>query len=621
MNSPRLTLAYAGSGVADVADTWWIRIEQEGVTDDTATVSEAASLLDAAYAINPCDTEASADQVEDPEEEVFQSAVASAVKVAACDYDADGNVKVYLYIVRSHLAEPYKLQLQGGEQGAVERVTGPKTVSQRVEGAASLVLPWPVVSGFGASWRGAVYSEAGAVTSPEIRRTGNTLNFGQAVTGTIVASYRTACDRVEVTVLGTEAGAPGTCTARAFFHGLVAEHDCELPEAAEVAVNRFCEEKWQAPSDDKVTCYQIHRLHRVCSCSDHEMEVIETEVEVDCPGDMRCSGNATECRHLLGTETATEYVQCAADKTGTFDGDLADPEFYLTRCCHPPGGRSLPQCKVRKSVWRGGAPIDPGAEYYRGLYGPTSRFAPVGPPAGICGEWTIEQRIMGTNCCAGVEPLAWDWDESAEVVAPSSVATVEVSGGGRFPCDWIIVGQGFWLDAERSTKRLYSAGTMAHVFTDATACGGADIYVSDGCSQTMGSIRSTNGRWQIRWDGYPHCLEDPASAGFFECSSYNYPIDSGYTGQARGRWWYGPYTSDPPLEESIQAGRDSHICGLWAKGSCGGDWFVRAPVDGAVILLPALVGGHPWHCVAARGSVSACVYYYTYQLKVCEWVC
>jgi hypothetical protein len=618
MSSPRITFTYTGAGVADVADTWWIRIEQEGVTDDTATVSAAASLLDAAFAINPCDTEASADPVDAPGQEDFESAVAGVVQVAACDYDADGNVKVYLYIVRSHLTEPYKLQLQGGEQGAVEQVDGPVTVSQRVEGAASLVLPWPVVSGFCAAWRGAVYSEAGSIHQPKIRRSGNTLNFGQAVTGTIVANYQTEYDRIDVTVLGTEEGEPGACTARAFFHGLVAEHECKLPDASEVDTDRYCEEKWRAPSDDQVICYKINRLHQVCSCSEHEVDVIETEVEVDCPENMRCSGNATECRHLVGTESATEYVQCAGDKTGTFDGNLSDQEFYFSRCCEWPR-RDLPQCKVRKSVWLGGAPIDPGAEHYRGLYGPTSRFVPVSPPAGICGEWTIEQRIMGTDCCDGVEPLAWDWDEAAEVVAANGTATVGVTGGGRFPYTWIIMGEGFWLGSGK--KRLVTSGPTVTVY-GVNACGSANIYVSDGCSQTRGEIRSTAGRWQHRWSGYPHCVEDPSADGFFQCSAYIDGFVSGHSGRLRGRWWYGPYDTSPPAEAPIMASRISHICGLWAKAGCAGDWFVRAPVDDDLFYLPALVVYGMANCVAVGGgTVNACLYHFVEQLAVYEWVC
>ncbi len=601
MSAHTLALIYQAAEIDRISDPYWIRIEPVGQEPETATVSQAAGLLDALYQIDPCTAGEPQGELVEPED--FAPTVAAAIDLAYCRQAYDGSVEMQIRVIRSHLAEPYRLQLQGGELIRTLRVS--EQVTRTLEISGQTTLDYPVVSGF--------------ACSPEpLARVGNTLLFAAELDGhTLRASYQTRYDLATIKVLGVD-GEPGECRALAFHHGLVADETLTPPPAEAVDRSLCPDSDYQAPMDDEVTCYQVVEIHRVCSCSKHEVETITHEEIVPCPSEMHCGNNETRCMHLLGTVSATTYVTCGdEDRSGDFNGNLSDQEFYFDKCCEWPR-RDLPQCVTEHRTYRGDRQIEHGLAHYRALYGDLARIVPVSPPGGICGDWTIEQRLMGNNCCDGVSSLAWNWSESAEVVAANGTATVGVLGGGKFPYEWIIVGDGFWLGSGK--KRITTSVPWVTVY-GMGACGSADIYVSDGCSQTKGSIRSTNGRWQHRWDGYPHCLEDPAGAGFFQCSAYIAAFPSGHSGQVRGRWWYGLYSSDPPAEEAITAFRISHTCGLWAKGSCSGDWFVTVPGTDGAVRLPALVVYGVANCVAAGGTVSACLYHFIDHLKVMEWVC
>ncbi|MDY0013890.1 MAG: hypothetical protein RBS40_13475 [Rhodocyclaceae bacterium] len=480
MSAHTLTIQYQAAEIDRLTDPYWIRLEPVGQEPETATVSDAANLLDALYQIDPC-TE-SEDQGDLVEQEDYAPTVAATIDLSYCDQAYDGSVEMDIRIIRSHRAEPYRLQLQGGE--LIQTLQVSEQVTRTLEISGPTTLDYPVVSGF--------------ACSPEpLKRVGNTLLFDPALDGqTLRATYRTHYDLATIKVLGVE-GQPGECRTLAFHHGLVADETLTPPEAEQVDRSLCPSTSYESPeSEDEVTCYQEVVVHRVCSCSLHEVETLRYEEIVPCPGEMHCANNETRCMHLVGTASATTYVSCGdQDRSGDFDGNLSDPEFYFDKCCEWPTG-PLPTCVTRHRTYRGGKALIHGPEHYRGLYGALTRIVPVSPPGGICGDWTIEQRLMGNNCCDGVEPLAPDVSINPEVVAPSTTVTVGVLGGGKYPYQWLVLGEGFWFNGP--SKRITTGGPTVHLVADSDACGTATISVTDGCSTTQFEIRCTQGRWILK---------------------------------------------------------------------------------------------------------------------------
>lgn len=492
MTSPRITLTYSGG--AAVVDPWWVRLEQENLPDDTATISDAADLLDTLYQLDPCADETEAPP--DPAAEEVTETVELTVDRVACRFDADGNVDVDLRVIRSRQDAPYKLALQGGELQTTETIREPITRVVQIDSADRHTLDYPVVDGFSAEWRGTVYGSQGRIDPPKITRSGNTIAFAAEVKrGSIAVSYITEYDRCTVTILGID-GEPGECTARAFFHGLVDELPLEIPEAAEPI--GACTARWVAtPVDYQIDCYREVTISTRCQCTDKEVRTLTYEESVPCPEEVvRCQGVATECRHLVGSVTVPEYVECADDREipgrpGTIYA-LSTAKYYEDHCCKAPAF-ALPQCPEKTITHRGGLPLQGGSQPWIDIWGPKLRITPISPPGGICGNWTIRQEVRSSNCCDGVDPLVWDTETSPEVMSPNSSAIIGVIGGGRYPYEWTVAGQGFQF--QNGSKKITTVGNRIYLAALPTACGTASITVSDGCTTVTVGIRCTQGKW------------------------------------------------------------------------------------------------------------------------------
>lgn len=611
MSTHVLTITYQQP--AAPVDPYWVRIQQEDLADQTATVADAAALLDALYRIEPCaDGQSTPELVSDLAEAVAETEI-----LAYCGQEPDGSVEVELDVIRSHLAEPYRLRLQGGE--VVKTVEVAERVTVRMEIGATVTLDYPVVSGF-------------ACDPEPLARAGNTLSFAADHVGRgLTATYLSRWDRVTVKVLGVN-GKAGSCRALAFHHGLVADVELQVPDADEVDRLLCPATRWEIDwGNQEVICYQDVTVIRQCNCSETEVDRYTYQQVVPCPNpEMRCPGAESRCMHLVGSKAVTEWVECQGDNAipgrpgATYA--VSSPEYYRRMCCQDPPG-SLPQCEVKHATYQGELDIQPGRQYWRDLYGDHARFVPVPPPGGICGEWTIEQRVLSNNCCDGVEPLVWDVSISPEVISPNSAVIVGVIGGGRYPYRWSVAGHGFqWHNGETEVE---TAKPYARLSALPLACGTARITVTDDCSVVVVDIRCTAGKWAVvAASFYPDSLADPPADMLYPCAAYGppyTPAEPPVTSILQGRWYVGRDEDVPPAISTWTYYRESHIYGLWASESLHGPIMVPAPGTNGEVKIPALIAPHVGNCVPLAGSGNpgdgVWLYWYAPRVTVYEWVC
>ena len=91
-------------------------------------------------------------------------------------------------------------------------------------------------------------------------------------------------------------------------------------------------------------------------------------------------------------------------------------------------------------------------------------------------------------------PLEWDPDNPQEMNSGSSVDVNVIGRCGPFR--WTVSGIGFSL-AENQTQ-----GEFNTLIADVTACGAAEIVVTDSCeNEVVGYVRSTSGQWVLISEG------------------------------------------------------------------------------------------------------------------------
>ncbi|MDY3199138.1 MAG: hypothetical protein RBT58_12310 [Pseudomonadaceae bacterium] len=510
MPQATLTITYQPPAGATLTDPYWIRIEQVLPAPDRATVGQAATLLDRAFGLQVCEDGGEGEDLvslNEPalDEEQFRAATAEVIDLSYCEDGWDGSLDMHLKIIRSHPELDYTMRLIGCEQtGPAVPTSG--TASLIATTADTLTLEWPVV--------GDLQCEPAPVD-----RQGNTLCFAEAdKDATLRASWTTVYDLVPIRIPAAAFADDRDLRALAFMRGMVADERLSPEQPAEPDWSLCPRDTWEAiPSNDQVTCYEIVSHRFLCSCSgrpamrrtvDYRFGVgivgsesmdFETEEIVPCPGEFRCVNNETECMHLLGSRTVTEYVECAEDNTPANAGGVvwqtSDQNFYLEKCCTWPEV-SLPDCPYKTRTWRGGASINNGEQHYRDLYGPATRLVPLSPPGGICGEWTIEQRLINNDCCYYVEPIVVDRDLSISVLGPRGWGYFSFTGG-RFPVRVDLHGTGFDLDGMGLQEALIDRRSF-RIYAQEFACGVCEVRLSDGCTTATGLVRSTIGQWVAR---------------------------------------------------------------------------------------------------------------------------
>ena len=485
-------------------ESWWLRIVPVELEPDTASVSEVADLLDDLYGLEPCnpdlDQQGGKGQEVDPatgkdkppvEEDEFRAKVAEHLDFLACQVNDRGDYEAQVKIYRSHPSEPYKLVvLGGGEVVQTIKIQEEVTVAATVDKQWSLDLGMPVLSGMSATWGGTVYTDAGPEPGPEITVNGSVLSFGAEVTGRITATFRTEYDLVTVRIDGDD-GQPRPARLVAFYHNLAWEGDVDPPNVPdEDPANVACPgEGPGAARCAEHTCWKhVHHYSR-CACTGKTVgEYDEAPQQVPCPDDW-CFGYDGENLHEHVFDGYVAGVEGCPETTGR----VWDPAYYEQVCCQPPEV-DLPRCKVVRRRATGGKEIEGGVQAAKRKYGPNARFVAVTPSDGDCGTITVRQQIIARNCCDEVEPLAWDYDNSATVVAPSSFCYVFVLGG-KLPIDVKLRGAGFWLDENFTIRDGQLNSRTITIYTDEDACGTASIYVTDGCTSVSEELKSTVGKW------------------------------------------------------------------------------------------------------------------------------
>lgn len=573
MSKHSLTITYALPAAAAVTDGYWLRLEQEDVAEDVATVGDAATVIDSLFQLDACNPESVSVVTElgqsnplqalyPTSEEAAAALVTAAAEIdlAICDQESDGSVTVRIRVIRSHPAEPYRLRISGGtEVEAIQTVTEiSRTVT--VQDATSHTLDYPVIAGFSGRWMGNVIARADQI--PAISRIGNTLHWTDPATGTISCSYLTQYDLVTVRVAGVD-GHQGAAMVRCFYHGLVEELEPELPEPAEEDASLCAPGNFRIDlPEDRVTCYKTIVTTKRCGCSKKEIASTTHDQVVPCPewGPVRCPGTATDCMHQLGTEAVTEYVECTDDG----DSTLARSATYQELCCNASPPTNLPDCRVETRTWKGGVPIVNGVDYYRQIYGRAVRIVPVAPNGGICGEWTIKQEVRITDCCDLVDPPVWDNGASVSVMANNEDGTVFFIGG-LAPYRVRLTGVGFWLNPARTVRDQLYASPVVVIYTS-IACGSCKVDLEDACGiAAVGYVRATTGRWVDRPDLAGACSTGIISLGVPAATDNpTYTVDYGYV-------W--PVSHGPLAFEGIitaAAGLDGNFEGPGACASVDG---------------------------------------------------
>lgn len=548
-----LSLSATYTGITFPEDRWWVRLEQIPVKTDVATVAETASFLDTAFNLDPCEqaiteeTNTVTDAATATEETVVEAAGAS-FDLAICSQEPDGSVEIQVKVIRSHQTENYRLHVAGGT--IVSTLVMPEELTRvdTVESATSFELDYPVLGAFAASWQNDLVTASGSAS--EIRRNGNTIYWPESATGSIQSSYLTTYDLVTIRVHGVD-GDQGAATIRVVFHALAEDLVPDLPDPADFDRSLCPKYQWRFKDvDDVVTCYKEIALTTRCACSGQEIGYRTYDQVVPCPEWIKeCPGNLSKCMVLLGSEAATEYVECAGDneipgRPGMVYS-VSRAGYYEDVCCRPAPG-SLPDCLEKITSYRGGQPINLGKEVYRNLYGPATHFIPVAPKGGICGQHITRQVVRSGNCCDGVPPLVWNTSVSPEVMPPNSSAIIGIAGG-RPPYTWTVNGEGFQFST--GSTEIITSSLLVRLSALPLACGTAEITVTDGCSTVVGIVRSTAGGWTLR--GSFHTLSWYKNLGLVDdCVDSFYTVDTDIPAtQISGRWAMS-YADDGPATDN-----------------------------------------------------------------------
>jgi len=492
MSSYPATATYSGSSFAD---DYWLVMEQVGVEDDVATVAEVATAIDALYDLDPCvddsalvggeavqtDEEGS---VEAPVEQVdYWAYINGLLSISDCDEEDFRTEQVKVY--RSHLDEPYKLVITGGEQTEIVQEEGTETVTVSVSGSS--VSLDRVISLASYAWSTVRDLTGAIVAPPAISVSGDGLVFAYPVVALLQLTYSTGYDLVTLEIPNQDDGSPGECSLLAFYHGAAYALDLDEPEtddSVSTVANLLCPESYSGgllEISGEPYCYERVTNYYKCACSRSwapEYDVV-TEVAVICPDDIRHDG-----RYCLGYRSSLAgFVDC-----GEYDAALSSVDFYNAACCTRLD--SAPQlCRDRYTVYRGTQGVEYGTQHYIDLYGPGVRFEPVGPSDGVCGELHVEITVNNLACCEDVVALSPDPGNPVEI-APGDGEWMRVDNGRDSNIDeWIWTASGGLTFVNGMASIV--GGRKQQVFAPVSFCEGSFVEVDDSCSVLTMALKNS----------------------------------------------------------------------------------------------------------------------------------
>ncbi len=484
------TLSVTFTAPPVIADHPWLRLEQVGIKPDTATIAEAADLVNQAYQLDSCGI--TGQEGTPVDQSKFQEIVRDTFDLSLCDSNPNGDTMAQVKVIISDPSAPYVLRLSPGATIEQARMIEEEvSIRLKVENKSGITLPWPVIGAPVMAWEGSVYGEGGMIPGPDIDRSGTVLNFGVPVTGIISAQYLTRYYLVDIDYPGD------TCHALCFALHLVAALDLQRPAAQGTAGDwqKYCNPqiKWIFPIPD-ITCYEMIEMSWRCECdTNQESRNVTIKRSVPCP-DGFAQWGMIPGEYKIGDRYEIAGYEYCPDLTTSYGAvDLSDPDYYAQICCHAPTNITLPKCSTVTSKNTGGAGIKNGEDFYRKIYGPNTKFVPVSPSDGDCGVTETTQLVIQQNCCDGVLPIYWDYDNSAEVIADNSKALVVVTGG-QAPYTWQVRGSGFWANEAHTWRDVETDVPYLWIYTE-NACGSCYIWANDGCSDTAGLVRAANGVW------------------------------------------------------------------------------------------------------------------------------
>lgn len=585
------------SNASEAGDRYWLRIVQpskENGAEDAITTGEAAELADTLYDIDPClepDEQLEA-IAEITEEKLYQSAAdVFGGDLDACRAALSGDYVEQIKIIRSHPdeepPEPYQLELSAGRVAATGQRWEVVTALLSINGQSSIDLDYPVVvnkntpveqQGVTFSWIGDVIGADGLINPPKIERSGNTIYWDGEATGQVKAKYPTVYDVATVEVPGKPSVVVGVGDAQdvkvlAYWHMMVFPGDITAPvtddSVSKGALQQLCGYMVDSPA------YVTQPTGGTGGTSNSDADT-DPDPEPD----------ESEDDSIYGCQTNDHYP---------YDS----PAYYKKVCCKdmPPGIATCPESRARRP---GGKSLpDDVIKAYQAQG--NVEFIPCSPEEKEgCGSIIMRMWVPQRNCCEDIAPLEWDYENSIEVLSPSSSGRVYVNGGVN-PRVCKVAGQGFWLDSGFTKKSAVMVGNNFDVYTNSEACGNCKITVTDDCSMVVEYIRATVGRWVTR----------PDLDGVATLSGVGDTFSAQTAEKTHGRFL---------LRETRSYVSSDHMTLEECSEHCH---TVTLPPN-AIDTIAAITGREPhWDDFSYCGPAwyENCACYYTVTRETREWVC
>ncbi len=646
------------SNQAASVDPYWLNMEiVEDKKQDGMTVAEAADIIDATYNIKACeeqpendiwnqdadnenrdiwtDTETGTPLDGDEVEARKRFAVSLAGYTENCDNSLLSipeliSYQVNIKIFRSHRDELYKLQMANGVAGSPRRCTGRVVHTLEVEKATSITLDNPIIDNPVMAWQG--------INGGPITIIGNTLLWDEQTTGTIRAEFDTEWDELTITVTGeyddsslvtgTLSSTLGTgwysgnetgeeindyqnvqCSVLAFYHYQYDELILNRPEEDESTTEtdklNLChfvmttvDSDVEPESDPAARCLQHVNETIICQCgSAPDQELDSHYEEVACPPGVR------EGSTLQGSQERTTYKDCG------YRDEANDPAVYENKCCIEwPFDFAMPLCKKITTRFTG-----TGKKDFNELgYPEGTNFITVSPVDGRCGEHLTEQVMHAQPCCDVVPTIYWDFDNSAELLSPSSRGTVFVTGG-KSPYTWSVRGSGFAFNSAGTVRDAVTTEPYITIYTSAAACGTAVVYVTDNCTSVNGAVRSTQGKWN------EHCYVARVESSPSGVKSRRRPVVLNSNGCGI---CYEDFIYASAECMRVQANSYRLVSGTWAQYGCyitANNYIEKSSFDSSLAQLTVpVITGHPTTIgYTPEGAVNSC----SSTGEVCAWIC